>query len=90
MNRPRSTHTYAVLAVSQSTYDEIAHLLKEAGYDHAFHVRFHGTVIDMHGIGLASQEPPKEGSNVSKSPNRPRPGIARTTPIPKPETADAT
>jgi len=62
MSRIRSTHTYSVLAISQSAYDEIAHLLREAGYDHAFHENEdgHGTVIDMHGIALVSMEPPKE------------------------------
>lgn len=48
------THTYAELAVSRATYDEIAGKLREAGYDHAFlpeRGRDEPT-IDMHGIGL--------------------------------------
>lgn len=34
--RPRSTHTLASLGVSDSTYNEIANRLREAGYSHAF------------------------------------------------------
>lgn len=49
----RSTHTYATLAVSQETYDEIAGYLRAADYGHAFIVeRGERNVIDMHGIGL--------------------------------------
>lgn len=47
MNRP--THTYAVLNVSQQTYDEIRSKLQTAAYDHAFH---EDGKIDMHGIAL--------------------------------------
>lgn len=42
------THTFATLEVSEGVYDEVADLLKEAGYDHAFV----DGVLDMHGIGL--------------------------------------
>lgn len=45
----RSTHTFAVLKVSQQTYDEIRLKLKTAAYDHAFH---EDGKIDMHGIAL--------------------------------------
>jgi hypothetical protein len=48
----RSTYTYAELAVSQATYDEIAQKLRAAGYDQAFHTYDNRTIIDMHGIGL--------------------------------------
>lgn len=45
----RQTHTYAELEVSAQAYDEIAKLLRDAGYDHVF---MDGGAIDMHGIGL--------------------------------------
>ena len=44
-----ATHTIATLTVSKAAYDEIAILLRGAGYDHVFMVD--GT-IDMTGIGL--------------------------------------
>lgn len=44
------TRTYAILDVSDSTYQEVYQKLSEAQY---FHV-FHDTVIDMHGIALRS------------------------------------
>src|SRR5271167_4061253 len=44
------THTYALLEVSASTYDEIYSKLLTAGYEHAFD---RGT-IDMSGIGLVA------------------------------------
>ena len=44
-----STHTYAILRVSQAAYDEIKAKLEEASYDHAFH---EDGLIDMHGIAL--------------------------------------
>lgn len=45
------THTYALLEVSGSTYDEIALKMREAGYD-AFRVEGSRYAIDMHGIAL--------------------------------------
>ena len=42
------THTFSLLEVSHSTYDEIESLLREAGYGHAFIEN----AIDMHGIAL--------------------------------------
>lgn len=50
----RSTHTFASLAVSRESYQEIRQLLTEAGYQHAFI----GAVIDMHGIGLVEDPDP--------------------------------
>ena len=50
------THTYAELAVSRSTFDEIMAKLKEADYDHA--ILDDGRVIDMHGIALKKVERP--------------------------------
>jgi hypothetical protein len=49
----RQTHTYAKLVVSPACYNEIMHLLQEAGYDHAFHPDGDKVLIDMHGIALA-------------------------------------
>jgi hypothetical protein len=50
----KQTRTYAVLTVSKECYDEIMHLLQDAGYDHAFHTEHPGKVlIDMHGIALS-------------------------------------
>ena len=48
------TYTYAELAVSRATYDEIAQKLRAADYHQAFHAeRGRETpTIDMHGIGL--------------------------------------
>lgn len=48
----RSTHTYAVLEVSQTTYNEIRQLLVEAGYQHTFILEYDSEVIDMHGIAI--------------------------------------
>lgn len=42
------THTFAELAVTAGTYEEIAEKLREANYGHTFI----GDAIDMHGIGL--------------------------------------
>lgn len=49
-----STHTFATLPVSRSTYDEIKKKLKDAGYDHAFlkTTRSDDDLIDMDGIAL--------------------------------------
>lgn len=54
----RTTHTFAELQVSAEAYDEIAALLRAAGYDHAFV----DGVIDMHGIGLT--KPPLDCQGV--------------------------
>lgn len=45
----RSTHTYAVLPVNQSTFDDVKTRLLAADYGHAID----GEAIDMHGIALA-------------------------------------
>lgn len=45
------THTYVVLEVSRSAYDEIRNLLQGAGYWHCFPRGGDGE-IDMHGIAL--------------------------------------
>jgi len=48
------THTYALLGVSQGTYNEIRAKLTEAGYQHAFG---DDGEIDMHGIALVVEAP---------------------------------
>lgn len=48
----RTTHTYAELGVTPTTWMEVADKLIAAGYEHAFHKD--GTVIDMHGIAIVS------------------------------------
>lgn len=49
----RQTHTYAILEVSDSVWDEVAKKLREAGYDHAFCKE---GCIDMHGLALQKKE----------------------------------
>lgn len=44
------TYTYAILEVSEATFEEIAKKLKEAEYDDSFQEG--GKIIDMHGIAL--------------------------------------
>lgn len=46
------THTYAVLEISETAYNEIKTKLQEAGYNFAFH----GDLIDMHGIAVKAKE----------------------------------
>ena len=48
------TYTYCVMHVKPETYEEIAKLLRDAGWHQAFHEdRDDGIVLDMHGIALA-------------------------------------
>lgn len=51
------THTFAELAVSSRTYEEIVTRLDAVGYAHALHRDREGRVqaIDMHGIGLVRE-----------------------------------
>ena len=67
-----TTHTYAILEVSAATYDEIAARLRAIAWDHAFQDRVDVrdksagldvvtyTLIDMHGIALATEEAPRD------------------------------
>lgn len=60
----RSTHTYAIMDVSASTYDEIRAALEEAGYRDSIHGgRGTSDILDMHGIALRrnSSDPPTDG-----------------------------
>lgn len=54
----KQTHTYVILELSPSAYQEIFDKLKEAGYDHAFHEDEGVTVIDMQGIAVAKEHVP--------------------------------
>ena len=52
----RTTYTYVVLDLSPAAYEEIAKKLADAGYSQIFHTERGGrTVIDMHGIAVASE-----------------------------------
>ena len=51
------THTYALLDVSYTAYDEIRARLVEHGYDHAVH--HEDECLDMHGLGLHRITPPE-------------------------------
>lgn len=50
------TYTYALMDVSEATYQEIKAKLLEAGYSHALHDGDDGIVLDMHGIALRKQK----------------------------------
>lgn len=51
----RTTHTYAILEISRTAFEEIKAKLVEAEYWHSLHS---DSVIDMHGIAV-SPEPEK-------------------------------
>ncbi len=51
-----STHTFAILEVSLEAYTEIRKSLEAAGYRHCFTESKGRSVIDMHGIALATKE----------------------------------
>jgi hypothetical protein len=53
----RQTHTYANLPVSQSTFNEVRHLLQEARYDHLLEDK---DCIPMQGIALVVEEPKQQ------------------------------
>lgn len=53
----KTTHTFAVLEVSESTFKEIHDKLKEHYSDQIFNGTDGNLVIDMHGVGI------QQGSN---------------------------
>lgn len=53
-SRLRQTHTYVVLGISQSAFDEIKGKLEAAEYQHTFMKG--GAEIDMHGIAVKAEE----------------------------------
>lgn len=72
------THTYALLKLSKTAYEEIRLKLELAGYDFQFHPNDESPenpVIDMHGIAVApevesvpTQEDSGENSHVGHYP----------------------
>ena len=64
------TYTYAIMHVSQRTYEEIAEKMRDAGWTQAFHqdeslTSLNGQVIDMSGTALAlADEPSPEPEDV--------------------------
>lgn len=88
-----STHTYAVLEVSETAYAEIRTKLAEAGYQHAFHREHDGELIDMDGIALMALSPSAreaEGTDRSslvaegKTENDPTSNVGRVPAQPEP------
>lgn len=61
-----ATHTLANLQVSARTYEEIADLLRKAGYDHAFLPDEEG-MISMQGIGITRPTPTAMGERLRKA-----------------------
>ena len=57
------TRTFAMLEVSSSTFAEVSGKLRDADYDHAFHVVDGRDVVDMHGIALT--EPAADAAEQS-------------------------
>lgn len=53
MRYPSTTHTYSLLEVSESVYEEIKKKLLDADYGHAINA---SGEIDMHGIALIKQQ----------------------------------
>ncbi len=53
------SHTFAVLDISPQAFAEIKRKLIIAGYDHSIQQLDASEVIDMHGIALASEDPPE-------------------------------
>jgi len=49
----RTTHTYAILEVSERTYEEIKVRLERAGHVDRFHGSNGEIVLDMNGIALS-------------------------------------
>lgn len=52
MTMRTSTHTYALVSVTQEMFDCVKLQLEEAGYDHALIRDGEQMVIDMHGLAL--------------------------------------
>ena len=55
-----ATHTLAELEVSAAAYDEIAGLMRAAGYDHVFgpgESENGSVIISMQGVGLSRKAP---------------------------------
>jgi len=62
------TYTYVLMEVSDQTYDEVANIMRTAGYDDVFHEHRGGEVgvsIDMHGVALV-RAPKKTNKKETK------------------------
>lgn len=67
MGRYTQTHSFALLPVSEKTFQEIKDKLRTAGYhDQLLSDGKYGEVIDMHGIGLV-KEPDNEAQGKGQS-----------------------
>lgn len=58
------THTFAILPISQTAYEEIKSKLIEAGYQHAILEEAGQEVIDMHGIACAAIDEELNGAEL--------------------------
>lgn len=52
----RVTHTYVLMDLSPSAYNEIKKKLLAAGYSHAVHEAHDGERLDMHGIAVTMED----------------------------------
>lgn len=55
--RPTQTRTYALMEVSESTFQEIRRLLVEAGYEHAILHEGDEEHLNMSGVAVCRQTP---------------------------------
>ncbi len=62
---PRITHTYVIMELSESAYQEIRKQLKDAGYNHAFHFADGSEQIDLTGIAIRRTPGTSEAKNDS-------------------------
>lgn len=66
------SHTYALLAVSEAVYKEIATKLRAADYPQAFHAQADGSVvIDMHGVALVCEKVSRERISMAPGAHMP-------------------
>lgn len=52
----RTTHTYAILGLSNDAYDEIRRKLKDSGYSQNFHFQDGRELIEMHGLAIEREQ----------------------------------
>ena len=63
----RTTHTYATLEVSATTYLEIKRKLEAAGYGDRFHEDQGKVLIDMQGIALEKSERKRKTHDIGST-----------------------
>lgn len=61
------THTYSILPVSQSAFDEMRTKLEAAGYGDAIHDEDGKPVIDMHGLAVQAEDSARARNNSRPS-----------------------